>query len=502
MPIQEQAQDALSTKHLHADLKGRSVRGGLVALTSQASKFFITTFATVALARLLTPTDFGLVAMATVVTAMGQAFADFGLSEATIQRENVSHAQVSALFWINVAIGVALTLATAALAPVLVWFYRQPPLKDITYALSFTFLICSLRVQHEALLKRQMRFLSLAVRDVVSSVVGVTAAIALALLGAGYWALVVMPLTLNFTQMALSWLIVRWVPTLPRRTPGLRPLVAFGSHIAASYMTSRASQNASNALVGWWWGAGPLGLFSRAYNLLMKPVQQFSAPVGSVIVPSLSRIQGDPDRFARYYLRAANLLIWATGPVLAFLFVAAKPVILLILGRQWTEAAPVFQLLAISAFAQPLLQLTSWSLVSRGESKRLLKLRMILSPIIIASFVAALPFGIRGVALSSALVLLAALPWALKFAFRGTSLTLQQVGQAIVWPVLLSISGVGVAEIALHRLVPQGIFPQLAVATMSFAVVGLVSVLIPAMRKEILSFRAVLSDLRPSGQIA
>src|SRR5215472_10839262 len=106
----------------------------------------------------------------------------------------------------------------------------------------------------------------------------------------------------------------------------------------------------------------------------MLPVQQLNAPVGSVLVPAFSRVQHDPERFARYYLRAANLIMWAIAPTVAVLFVAAQPVILLVLGHQWRAAAPVFQILVISALAQPLFQLTIWSLVSRGQSTQLLRL--------------------------------------------------------------------------------------------------------------------------------
>src|SRR5208337_3020304 len=129
---QPQLLDAFSTEHLHADLKGRSVRGGVLTLTSQGAQFLMQSIATVVLARLLVPADFGLVAMVTAITGLGQAFADLGLSEATIQREEISHDQVSALFWVNVGIGLILMLATAALAPVLAWFYREPRLINIT----------------------------------------------------------------------------------------------------------------------------------------------------------------------------------------------------------------------------------------------------------------------------------------------------------------------------------------------------------------------------------
>src|SRR5271165_2594094 len=153
----QQLSDAFSTEHLHADLKGRSVRGGLLTLTSQGAQFLMQSISTVVLARLLTPADFGLVAMVATITGLGQAFADLGLSEATIQRKEINHDQVSILFWINAAIGLALTFVTMVLAPVLASFYRDPRLINITLVLSFTFLIGGLRVQADAILKRQMR---------------------------------------------------------------------------------------------------------------------------------------------------------------------------------------------------------------------------------------------------------------------------------------------------------------------------------------------------------
>jgi O-antigen/teichoic acid export membrane protein len=180
MGTQQQTLDAFSTEHLHADLKGRSVRGGMLTLTSQGVQFVMQSVSTIVLARLLTPADFGLVAMVTAITGLGQAFADLGLSEATIQRPEISHDQVSTLFWINVAIGLGLTALTSALAPVLAWFYREPRLIHITFLVSLTFLIGGLRVQHDALLRRQMRFSALAVRDIASYLVAVPVAILLA----------------------------------------------------------------------------------------------------------------------------------------------------------------------------------------------------------------------------------------------------------------------------------------------------------------------------------
>ncbi len=489
MAAQQQVLDALSTEHLHADLRGRSVRGGLLNVTSQGAQFLIQSIATVVLARLLTPADFGLVAMVSTVTGLGQAFADLGLSEATIQRKEISHDQVSALFWINVAIGLGLMLVTVTLAPVLARFYRDPRIVNITLLVSLTFLIGGLRVQPDAILKRQMRFSALAIRDVASYALAVPVAITMAWQGFGYWALVALPLTLNFTAMALSWAMVNWRPSLPRRNTEVGSMIAFGGNVAASYFIVTVSRSADNVLIGWHSGAGPLGLYARAYNLLMLPVRQLSAPAGGVAIPAFSRTQGDPERFARYYLRTVNLIFWISAPIFGFLFVAAAPVIVLILGNQWREAAPVFQILVISALGQLLLELTIWLFVSRGQSQQLLKLLLIISPIIVGSYAIGLPFGIKGVALSGSLVLLAIFPWILKFSFRGTNLTLQRLGQTILYPISLCLAGVCLAELALHLIAPQRIVSQLLVTALGFVGGYSLSLLIPPVRQEIISIR-------------
>lgn len=492
MAAKPQSLNPFSTEHLYADLGGRSVRGGMLTLTSQGIQFLLQSVGTVVLARLLTPADFGLVAMVAAITGLGQAFADLGLSEATIQRPEISHSQVSTLFWINVAIGLGLMSITAALAPVLAWFYREPQLRNLTLLVSLTFLIGGLRVQHDALLKRQMRYSSLAIRDIAAYAFAVPLAITLAWRGAGYWALVALPLTLNFTAMFLSWVMVGWIPGLPRHLTRVRSLIGFGGNVAASYLALNVIRNADNVLIGWYWGANPLGLYSRAYNLLMLPVRQLGGPAGSVAIPGFSRVQADPERLAHYYLRTANLMMWLSAPIFGFLFVAAVPVIDLVLGRRWQAAAPVFQILAIFALGQLLLELTVWLLVSRGQSKRLLKLVLVISPVIVGSYAIGLPYGIKGVALSGSLILLALIPWIIKFSFRGTNLTLQRLGNAILCPISVGLAGVLMATLALHLTSPRDIGLQLLIGALGFTAACSLSVLIPPVRREIMSLRALL----------
>ncbi len=502
MPAEHETALDFSTEHLNTDLRGRSVRGGLLNLSSQGTQFLIQTTATVILARLLIPADFGLVAMVATVTGLAQAFADLGLSEATIQRKEITQEQVSALFWINVAIGMGLMFLTMALSPLIARFYHDPRLTRIALLSSLTFFFGGLRVQPDALLKRQMRFLDLAIRDISSYAVAVPISIVLAWRGAGYWALVALPLTLNFIQMALSWVMVKWRPSLPRRGAQVGSMVAFGGNIAASYFVITMTRSADNVLIGWYSGAAPLGLYSRAYNLLMLPVRQLIVPAGSVAVPTLSRIQDVPDRFAHFYLRAVNLIIWTCAPIFAFLFVAARPVIVLLLGHKWSEAAPVFQLLAIAALGQVLLESTFWLFISQGKSLQLLLLLLVVAPLIIFSYAIGLPFGIKGVALSGSLAILALLPGILQFTFRGTTLTLLRLGRAIAFPVSLCIVAVLCTEIVLRVVAPDHIYSQLLACAAVFAVVFLMSWLIPAVQIEMVSLRSLLKELRPSSQTA
>lgn len=496
MAVPAQAYDVLSTKHLDTDLERRSVRGGVLTLTSQGVQFAIQSVSTVVLARLLDPADFGIVAMVTSVTGLGQAFADLGLSEATIQRDEITHDQVSMLFWINVAIGLGLTLVCATLAPVFSWFYREPRLFNITLLVSLTFLIGGLRVQHDALLKRQMRYRALAVRDVLAWGIAVPTAIVMALRGAEYWAIAALPLVMNFTAMIFSWVLVRWRPGLPKRGTNVRSMVLFGGHVAASYVLITINRNIDNVLIGWRWGAGLLGLYSRAYNLLMLPVRQLSAPAASVAVPTFSRVQDDPERFERYYLRAINLVLWISAPLFGFLFVAARPVIILVLGSKWVEAALVFKILTISALGQLLLESLIWLFISRGQSEKLSTLLLMLSPGIVLGIFIALPFGIEGVAVAVTLVLVFIFPVLMKYSFRGTNLNLRRIGRAILNPLAATIVGVCISELVLRALAPRHVLMQLLVIAVSCVIGYGASLVIPSVRAEVMSFKPLYGHLK------
>jgi len=426
---------------LTADLKGRALRGGAAALSGQIVQFAIQTVSTVALARLLTPSAFGLVAMVSAVTGFLAIFQSLGLSQATIQKPDINQDEVSALFWINVAVSFALALVVVALAPVLALFYHQPRLADITVVLSLGFVFGGLGIQHQAILQRQMRFTTLAAINVASYSAGVAVAVAMALEGAGYWALVALPLVPNAATTAAWWVACRWRPGRPRRTAGLRDLLAFGGYLTGFNMVNYFARNLDNVLIGWRWGPAPLGLYSRAYSLLLMPLQQISAPISSVAVPTLSRLQDDPDRYRRAYRQVLEKLTLLTGPLVAFLIGTSGWIIAVVLGPQWHDAAGIFTWLGIAAVVQPIANTTGWLFITQHRGREYFTWGVIGSAMTVASFVIGLPHGPVGVAAAYAVSgLLVRTPVLIWYVGRRGPVSARDIVAASLRPSLMALA--------------------------------------------------------------
>jgi PST family polysaccharide transporter len=263
-----------STDHLLVNLEGRVVSSGLITLGSQGAQTLLNLASVMALSRLLDPKDFGLVAMVATVMSFLQAFREFGLSRATIQREGITHAQVLELVLANIAISFAIGLILAAASPLVAWFYREPRLVPLTLVLAVTFPLSGLTVQHTALLMRRMRFKALAWIQVTSQLVGVGTGIAMAWLDYGYWALVVMQLASAGATVVLTYIAVPWQPQAPLRRSGTRPLIEFGSNLAAGSFVFSLARNFDGLAIGRLWGSDTLGLYSRGGVLLTRPLEQ------------------------------------------------------------------------------------------------------------------------------------------------------------------------------------------------------------------------------------
>jgi PST family polysaccharide transporter len=391
------------TDHLKTDLKVRTVRGGAVTLVAQFTKQFLSIFSTIILARLLTPEDFGLIAMVTAVTGFMVLFKDMGLAMATVQRAEIDNEKISTLFWINVTFSLITFTLMSASAPIIAWYYSEPRLVWITIGLSGGFIFSGLTIQHQALLKRQMRFVSLSSIDIGSLILGIGVGIILSINGAGYWALVFKQLTIALTTAVGSWILCPWHPGRPARISKVRSMLVFGGNLTGFNILNYFARNLDNLLIGRFFGAQQLGFYSRAYSLLLLPLHRVNAPISAVAVPALSRLADSPQRYRLAYIRILEKIAIVTMPCVAFMIATSDWLVLLVLGPQWIEASRIFSWLAIVGFVQPIANTTGWLFITQDRTQQQLQWGFIGGILAIASIIAGLPWGPVGVAASYSL---------------------------------------------------------------------------------------------------
>lgn len=391
------------TDHLQANLGARSVRGGALAIGTQGAKFFLNLLSTVVLARLIAPADHGLVFMTASITGFIGLAKEFGLPTAAIQKAEVNHKLASTLFWLNVLAGLGTTLLTAAIAPLIAWFYGERRLTMIATVTGCCYLVDAFGLQHDALLRRQMRFGRYAVTELLSTVIGLAAAIALALAGFGYWALVLRQMTMSLVKTLSVWLGTGWIPGPPSRRTGARALLKSGSEMIGESLLLYLARNLDNVLIGWRWGSRELGNYGRVYYLLLMPVRQLIWPLESVTLPLLSRLTGDPERYRSTYLRMLEKIAMLTMPGAVLAIAMSDWIIRVFLGPKWAEAGPILAWLGVAALIEPVLNTTNWLFISQGRTRELLYAGLASTSLTIAAIVAGLPFHATGVAAAIAL---------------------------------------------------------------------------------------------------
>ncbi|WP_200343470.1 lipopolysaccharide biosynthesis protein [Rhodovibrio sodomensis] len=420
-------------------MAGRTARGGAWALGGQAVKFAGRMASVAILARLLTPADFGLVAMAAPIVAFVGLFKDFGLSAATIQRDRITQDQLSALYWINVLAGLLLSAAATALAPAVGWFYGDQRLVAITAALGLSFALSGLQVQPSAVLRRQLRLRRLTVIQVSGYLIGIAVAVVSAHSGAGAWALVYGTLAGDLASALLLTAGAGWRPGRPARCQGLGQLLGFGGHVTAFNLINFFPRNLDNILVGRVWGEGALGLYSKAYELLLLPVRQVNGPITQAVVPALSRLRDEPERYRRYYVKSLRMIVTLTAPAIAFLVVAIDPLVRIVLGPQWLDMIPIFQALGPAALIGTSNIATGWVFVSWGHVRRQVWLGLISATIVSAGFLLSVSHGPVQMALTYSLIVLVIRWPQLMLCYHGTPVRLRDFFAATGRPMATAV---------------------------------------------------------------
>jgi len=388
----------LDTDHLLLDLKGRTVRGGAVTLLAQGAKLTLSLGSTMVLARLLEPSDFGALAMATAFTGVLGLFKDLGLSMATVQKRSLSAREINTLFWVNVAASVILLELAFLIAPWVAVFFGRADLLGITCALGAAVCLGGLGAQHQAVLRRQMRFGRLAMIDVGSLLIGAAVGVGAGLAGLGAWALVWMQVAIALSTLLGVVGLCPWRPGRPGRLRDVKGLLGFGADMTGFGLLNFLARNGDRVLLGRFFGGAATGLYHNAYKLMMLPLNLVNAPLYAVAVPALSPIATDEPRYREAFSRMLEKLALITLPGVALLIACSDWVVAIALGPKWTAAAAILRVLAVAALVQPLGNAVGWLFVSQGRTREQLHLGAVGTGVVLAAFGAGLAWGPVGVA--------------------------------------------------------------------------------------------------------
>lgn len=434
--------DYFSEESLRHGLKKKVVRGGMVIASSRVISLLFSLVTIPILARLISPQDFGLIETVAVFTNFAAMFVDAGLSKATVQRDSITHVQVSNLFWIASGFGTTIAILIACLSPVVAWAYGEPRLQPVMLAMSFSYAFSGLTIQHQALLQRSMNYLALSIAGITATICGQIAAIVYAYNYQGtdsvYWALVLMPFVAALIKMVLTWTLCSWLPGLPKRDPGTRDLLVFGANLTSFNFVNYFARNTDKLLISWWWGLTSVGYYGRAYRLLMLPMTMLAPSIESLVVPMLSRLKNEPYKYREAFLQVVKPYLWMSVPLTGWLYLVSEPLILIYFGASWVEVTPYFQALIPVAWASSFVSCSGWVFTSWGHVNKHLQWGIIHSICIALITISCVPFGVLTVCygLSVGYVVLR-IP-GFMICFHGTPLKQSDIWRPVLSPSLFT----------------------------------------------------------------
>jgi PST family polysaccharide transporter len=382
----------------YAGLGRASLHSGVIFVIARGANIFVQLASTILLARILSPHDFGVVAVVLALVGFAPMLIDLGTGEASTQKSLITSEQISTLFWLNIAISLALTVLLIGSSGVIAKIFGEPDITGIAMALSVTFVLTALFNQHSALMRRAMQFHRIAMIDISANLAGSIVSVVLALRGWGYWSLVAKPVvTAAWTAIAV-WINCRWVPGRPRISRDAKELVGFGLSVTGFTMTDYLTKSADRIAIGYFQGAGPLGYFQNAFTIYSNVLSILTEPLHNIAASSLSKLRNDIDALKRAWETALSTLSFFSAPAFAILAVIGQDFVVLLLGQKWAPAGPLLCIFAVRGIAHSIERSMGWLHVAAGRADRWMRWGIYSVVVQLLALAAGLPFGVIGVA--------------------------------------------------------------------------------------------------------
>lgn len=482
----------------YAGLGRASLHSGVIFVIARGANIFVQLASTILLARILSPHDFGVVAIVLALVGFAPMLIDLGTSEASTQKTLITPDQISTLFWLNIAISLLLTALLIGSSETIARIFGEPSVTGIALALSVTFVLTALSTQHSALMRRAMQFHRIAMIDISSNLVGSIVSVVLALCGWGYWSLVAKPIvTAGWTAVAV-WLNCRWVPGRPRVSQDARELVGFGLGVTGFTMTDYLAKSADRVAIGYFQGAGPLGYFQNAFTIYSNVLSILTEPLHNIAASSLSKLRHDIEALKRAWETALSTVSFFSAPAFAILAVIGQDFVVLLLGEKWAPAGPLLCIFAVRGIAHCVERTMGWLHVAAGRADRWMRWGVYSVIVQLLALAAGLPFGVTGVATAYAIAMFGLFVPALVYSGRPVGIHASDVLRAVGPQTVAGLIAAGVGflvqiEFLVHlapmlRLIVSGL---ICLATYLVIVVGLFRITAPLQ----LAF-SVLHDFR------
>ncbi len=442
-------------------------RGARNLVFAQISKALVMLLGIVALSRILEPEQFGIVAVPIAIIGVGELLRDLGLSTAATTTPELSASLRDLLFWLNLGIALIMVLGILALSPILANVFDSTALGQVLPWLSLVFLLNGAGAQYRASLNREMRFNAMALVDSSAALLGVVGAIALAIWGGGYWALVAQPIIVAAVSTMLLVLLGRWRPGLPRRAAGARRVIGFGMSVSWSQILMYFGNNVDTLALGYWSSAANVGYYSRAFQVAVQPLTLLKAPATSVALPLLSKRRDDPIAFERAVVTGLKLITYTIVPIAFALAATASPTVRVFLGAGWDPVIPMVALLAVAAGLQQFASVASWMFLAANLGKDLRRYSLVSLIIKLLLIAVAAPFGPLPVAAAFLGSSVLTAPIVLVWSCRATGVSSRRLFTESIPPILLASGAAGVAASVCY-LAPLPPIAQLTLSALGF----------------------------------
>lgn len=377
----------------HENLTEKTITGVWWVGAARTSKIISQLLVTTLLAHLIDPEAFGIIGMAVVFTGFLALFNDFGFGQALIQRKQIDHLLVESSLWANLAIGVLLAMLTIMFAPLVGLYYRNSTVPLVLYALSLNFPVASLSIVQAAIFERQLTFRPVVVAEVLASAVAAVCAIIAALMGAGVWSLVLWQLLQSLVKTLTIWIFSDFRPLFQFSAQRLKEVIGFSSNLFGFNIVNYFARNADYLLVGRILGAGALGLYTMAYNIMLFPLSSLTNVLARVLFPALSRRQSDLSAFRRGYLRAIRAIAFISFPLMTGMFIVAHDFVSVVLGENWNPIVPIIRIFVWVGMAQSLLSLNGSVYVALGYVRLRFWLGTVFSIVSVGGIVIGISYG-------------------------------------------------------------------------------------------------------------